>query len=99
MIDIKPEELNDVIQVLKKNLTQDIFVYAFGSRTKQLARKYSDLDLLIKSDQAIPSQILLNLKDDFAESDIPFRVDVSDWHQLSSSFKQFIEKDKVRINF
>jgi hypothetical protein len=37
------------------------------------------------------------LADDFANSDLPFKVDVVDWAATSESFRQIIEQDKVVV--
>jgi len=99
MIDIDKTTLKEIMNILRRNLDDNVSVYAFGSRVKNTARQYSDLDLLLKSEQDIPQKIIFTLKEEFEESDIPFRVDISDWHRLSETFKPFIDKEKVQINF
>jgi len=99
MIDVDKTVLKEITNILRRNLGNDVSVYAFGSRVKNTARQYSNLDLLLKSEQAIPQKIIFVLKEEFEESDIPFRVDISDWHRLSETFKPFIEKEKIQINF
>lgn len=66
-------------------------VFAFGSRVTGKARKFSDLDLYIKTGNKLPSQIIDDLKDAFSESDLPIRVDVLDWHAVSPEFQKIID--------
>ncbi|MCD6310901.1 MAG: hypothetical protein J7M11_00360 [Elusimicrobia bacterium] len=37
-------------------------------------------------------KIFYALKEDFEESDLPFRVDVLDWNRISDEFKKVISK-------
>jgi hypothetical protein len=37
-------------------------------------------------------ETLRHLKEAFEESDLPFRVDVLDWHETSPEFQKVIEK-------
>lgn len=101
MINLEEKYLNQVKEILFKNLKNtNIKVFAFGSRTKQNYRQYSDLDLALKmGDKIIDSKILMNLKYDFEESLIPIRVDVLDLNDISESFKKCIEKDLTELDY
>ena len=48
--------------------------FAYGSRVKGKAEKYSDLDLCYQEE--IPLNILSHISEDFEESDLPFKVDL-----------------------
>jgi len=89
MIDLSSEHLDIVRQILK-NHAAGYDVWAYGSRVNGGARKYSDLDLVIKTDQRLEQCVLLGLKDAFESSDLPFRVDVLDWSRISDEFKKRI---------
>ena len=99
MINIDQQSLASITALLKQHLSKDVQVYAFGSRVKNTSRKNSDLDLVLVSDTALAPAVLFSLKEAFEASDIPFRIDLSDWRLLSESFKPFIEKEKIRILF
>jgi predicted nucleotidyltransferase len=64
-------ELNIIKQILSKHPYQ---FYAYGSRTKGLAKKYSDLDLCYQ--EVIPLEIISDLREEFVESDLPFTVEL-----------------------
>jgi hypothetical protein len=51
---------------------------------------YSDLDLVVVGREKTNRKTLHCLEEAFAESDLPFRVDVLDWHRISDSFRQVI---------
>jgi predicted nucleotidyltransferase len=68
-------------------------VWAFGSRVKGTARKFSDLDLAIHGETPLPLSTSAALADDFDDSDLPFKVDVVDWALASPAFREIIRQD------
>ena len=48
--------------------------YAYGSRVKGTAKKYSDLDLCYRDD--IPDEVIYHVKEELEESDLPFIVEL-----------------------
>lgn len=72
-------------------------VWAFGSRARGNAKPYSDLDLAIITDRPLPIEIDARLADAFAESDLPWKVDVLDWATTQESFRRIIERDRVVV--
>lgn len=97
MIDITPIQLDEIKKLLSALPPKGYSVYAFGSRVKSQARPYSDLDLLIEGPAPLPKSELYLLEEAFAESDLPFRVDISDSARVSDSFKNCIQSELVRI--
>jgi len=70
---IKMEEKD--FQLLKKILAKYPHrFYAYGSRVKGTARKFSDLDLCYQEE--IPLEIICQIKEDLEESDLPFIVEL-----------------------
>jgi len=93
-IDLRPDHLQIVRGILKKQVPERE-VWAFGSRATWRAKPYSDLDLAVMGEQPLSLSKLAALTDDFAESDLPFRVDVVDWATTQDNFRRIIERDKV----
>ncbi|NOT58416.1 MAG: hypothetical protein HOP18_27795, partial [Deltaproteobacteria bacterium] len=91
MIDVNPNHLETVTRILAGQVPE-CEVRAFGSRVTWTAKDYSDLDLAVVGDRALDSDALRRLKEAFEESDLPFRVDVLDWHAISPAFQKVIEK-------
>ena len=91
MIDVSSRQLEIIQKILRKH-APDCEVRAFGSRAGRVAKDYSDLDLVVVGQKKLPGQIIHALKEDFAESDLPFRVDVLDWNAISKEFQKIIEK-------
>ena len=95
-IDVRPDLWRIVSSILQKHVPQ-YEVWAFGSRAKWTAKPYSDLDLAVITAQPLTLDVSAALADAFAESDLPWRVDVVDWASTSESFRQIIERDKVVV--
>jgi predicted nucleotidyltransferase len=48
--------------------------YAYGSRVKRTAGKFSDLDLCYQEE--IPLSVISQLREEFTESNLPFEVEL-----------------------
>jgi uncharacterized protein len=70
-INIEQKHLNKVLEILSQ--APKAKFYAFGSRVNGTNKKYSDLDIC--SQGKLERKSVLKLKDDFYESDLPFKVD------------------------
>lgn len=70
--------------------------YAYGSRVKGENRKLSDLDLCYQEN--VPSDIAEEIREKFAESNLPFMVELVNWKHMRPSFQQAIKKDLVLIS-
>jgi len=91
MIDLAPDQLETVRRILAAHAPQ-AEVRAFGSRVTRTAKNYSDLDLAIVGERRLTLGEMSRLREAFEESDLPFRVDVLDWHALSPEFRRVIEQ-------
>ena len=91
MIDASPDQIEKVRRILARHVP-DCEVRAFGSRVTWTAKDYSDLDLTVVGKQKLPPDTLRLLKEALEESDLPFRVDVLDWHAISDAFRKVIEQ-------
>jgi len=69
--------------------------YAYGSRAKGTARKFSDLDLCYQA--SIPRKIIYQIQEELEESDLPFFVELVNWEQMKPSFRELIEKDLTLV--
>ncbi len=92
MIDLKKELLDKVKQILNDNVPQ-YKALMFGSRIYGTARKFSDIDIALIGPEKIEWREIENLKDVFAESDLPMIVDIVDFNSVSKSFKMIINKN------
>jgi predicted nucleotidyltransferase len=97
MIYLETRYLDEVRQILQQ-FVPEYEVWAFGSRVHQRGLKpFSDLDLVLITEQPIDDSLYGILKETFSESDLPIRVDIADWSLLSHSFKNIILQEYQRI--
>jgi len=93
MIQIEPQDY----QVLQKILSKYPYrFYAYGSRAKGTARKFSDLDLCYQEE--IPWEVICQIKGELEESDLPFFVELVNWKHMRPKFQELIKQDLVAIN-
>ncbi len=96
MIDLPQEQLEQVREIVKRHL-HDSEVFAFGSRVNGRAKKFSDLDLMIKTDVTLPWRTLAELRESFEASDLPITVDVVDWSNCTEKFQRIVGPELVRV--
>jgi len=95
-IALTPRDWEIVRSILARHVPQ-YEVWAFGSRARRTAKPFSDLDLAIITDRPMSLSLSAAIADDFAESDLPIKVDVVDWATASEAFRRIIESGKVVV--
>lgn len=90
MLDLQTEHLAEVRRILRLHVPGRT-VRAFGSRVTGTAKPFSDLDLVVMGEVPLNFRQLAALKDAFADSNLPFRVDVVDWAATGEAFQKIIE--------
>ena len=93
---ISPGQWEIVAAILDRHVP-DKAVWAFGSRATRTAKPYSDLDLAIIGESALPLSLMAAMEHDFTESDLPFKVDLVDWATTSPAFRTIIESHRVAL--
>jgi uncharacterized protein len=86
VIDLSPDVRDRVLDILHKHLS-GLPIYLVGSRARGPAKRFADIDLLLMNDQPLAPEERANLRYDFEESDIPYKVDLLEWVGLSTSFR------------
>jgi len=92
-LDITVKQHQELAALLSRYLP-DVEVWAFGSRVKCSARPTSDLDLVIFTTPEQQARIA-EIREAFAESSLPFRVDLHVWRKLPESFRKNIEAEYI----
>lgn len=95
MIELSQQQHTYILDTLKEYLPAPCEVHAFGSRTKGRARNTSDLDLLITSPTKLAPSIMAELSETFADSELPFKIDLLERHDISQDFFEHIQSDLV----
>ena len=80
-----------VLDVLRANLPS---VWVFGSRATGRARRYSDLDLAIDAGPLLTLDELAEVTEAFSDSDLPYKVDLVDWHNIDDHWQQTITAER-----
>lgn len=96
-LDIRPDHLAIVWQVLREHAPADAQFWVFGSRAKWTTKDFSDLDLAIDASRPLTKRELSTLQDAFEESDLPYKVDLVDLQTVSESFKAIIDEHKLPL--
>ena len=71
MLQIESKDYQILQQIFRKYPYK---FYAFGSRAKGTARKFSDLDLCYRA--KIPRPVIYQIQEELEESDLPFIVEL-----------------------
>jgi len=72
-------------------------VRLFGSRARGTPKPYSELDLVIMGDTPTPLSTMGQLIEAFANSDLPWRVDLVDWADTSPDFRAHIAHHSIQL--
>ena len=98
-IDIRSNDLKIVQQILADALPKNAKVWVFGSRATWKTKRSSDLDLAIDAGRALTRYENSALADAFDESDLPYKVDVVDMHNVTNTFKAIIERQMLPLEW
>ncbi|MCC8377731.1 MAG: nucleotidyltransferase domain-containing protein [Rickettsia endosymbiont of Graphium doson] len=91
MVQIKKQDLLILRSILKKYPYK---FYAYGSRVKGKAKKFSDLDLWIMDN--INYEVLFEIKEALDESDMSIHIDIKRWNiDMNEDFRSLIKNDLV----
>jgi len=83
-----------IIQNILATIIPEHEVRAFGSRVHGRGLKpFSDIDLAMMTTEPIASDRLCELKEQFAESDLPYKVDIVDYAAASQRFRDIIQQE------
>jgi type I restriction enzyme S subunit len=96
MIDVSPNHLDIVRTILAKYVPQ-CEARVFGSRCTGTAKLYSDLDIALVGHEKLDWRLLADIKEEFQESELPFRVDILDWNAITAEFRHVIEDSGYKV--
>lgn len=96
MLDLHPDHRAEVRRILAERVP-GAKAWAFGSRVKGTARRFSDLDLAIDAGTELDLATLADLRHAFQESDLPMSVDLLDLRAVRPSFRRRVGQEQVPI--
>ena len=96
-VDIRPDHLKIVQDILREYLPVDVRVWVFGSRAIWTTKDSSDLDLALESEGRLSNKLLGVLKDAFEDSALPYTVDIVDLNRISESFRDIVMSQRAPL--
>ena len=96
-IDLLADHRRLVLDILRANLPGSAKAWVFGSRATGRARRYSDLDLAIDAGRRLTLDETARLSEAFSDSDLPYKVDLVDWHDINDRWRQTIMAERVAL--
>ena len=97
-VDIRPDHLEMVQDILREHLPSDVRVWVFGSRASWTTKDSSDLDLALEGEGKIDRKVMGVLADAFEDSDLPYTVDIVDLKRVSEKFRRIVEGQKTSLS-
>ena len=91
------EQEYQIVQTVLRQCIPQRTVWAFGSRAGGQPKPYSDLDLAVLGEVALSLSEHANLADAFSESDLPYKVDIVDWHLIGDDFRRIVQANHIEI--
>jgi type I restriction enzyme S subunit len=96
-IDLKAEHLAEVQRILAA-VVPEAEAWLFGSRVSGAAKEFSDVDIMLLANGPLAPATLAALDLEFAEADLPMKVDVVDWARVEPGLRAVIESQHVRLS-
>ena len=96
-VDIRPDHLETVQEILRSRLPAGVEVWVFGSRANWTTTDSSDLDLAVAGSAKLDYRVMADLEIAFEESDLPYTVDVIDLNNVSDAFNQIVKNQRVAL--
>lgn len=91
------EQEYQIVQTVLRQCIPQRTVWAFGSRAGGQPKPYSDLDLAVLGEAALSLLEHADLADAFSESDLPYKVDIVDWHLIGNDFRRIVQANHIEI--
>lgn len=76
-------------------LMPNVKIYLFGSRARGTNSSRADIDIALDGGKPLAIEDVDEIKSMFKESNIMYRIDVVDFHQVSELMRNEISKEKV----
>jgi len=97
LVDIRPDHLGIVQDIVRTHLPPEVRVWVFGSRADWTTKDSSDLDLALEGDGPVDDQRVTEMKLAFEESELPYTVDLVDIHRVGDGFRRRVMNQRVAL--
>lgn len=82
-----------VENIARKKIPDDVKLFVFGSSIDEHRERFYDIDLGVIG--KIDGKIIHELREDFEESDLPYKIDVVNFNEVDEQFSNAVFSDKV----
>jgi predicted nucleotidyltransferase len=93
---IRPAQVRTLLDIVHAHFPL-VEVRLFGSQARGDARNWSDVDIALVGEGPLEIGAILRLRDALEESDLPFRVDVVDWHRTAPGFREMLTATSIPL--
>ena|SRR5260370_25885596 len=94
MIALNENERKTLTNIMKRHATDQHYkVVVFGSRVNGKARKYSDVDVALIGEHAVPLRTIALLADALDDSSLPYTVDIVDFDSAGDAMQSEITRN------
>ena len=93
-VEIDSEAKNKLVGILSV-LFPDAKIYLFGSRARGTATEFSDIDIALDEGKTIDRLRIGEAVAMLNESNIPYKIEIVDMHELPEAMVQQIKKDGI----
>ena len=94
---LEKDQLEKIQRILKVHFS-GLEVDAYGSRVTGVELSPdSALDIVVLSPKPISFEEMVSVEKAFADSGLPFRVDIVDWAKLTENMQKNIKKEHIVI--
>lgn len=97
MINLNEQQLEYIVTTVVNPLAKlGAEVYSFGSRARGEGDAFSDLDLMVVSDESLES-VLGDIREVLEEGNFPFLVEIVEERNLADAYRSNYLSERVRI--
>jgi predicted nucleotidyltransferase len=96
-MDLSDAQRDVVVSAIRQFLPPEVEIFFFGSRVEGTARRGSDLDVLLKGQAPIALDSMALIRERLEESDLPFKVDLLDYHACSPQMLKNIKGSMAKV--
>lgn len=95
-LQIEPKDL-EVLRHELQRLAPGVEVWAYGSRTFGLARRWSDIDLAVVNPPQDDRYFMASLCNEIAEGPLMLLADIVNLKQVSADFRKIVEDHHIVV--
>lgn len=93
---LSEDQIHFIVKTIRKFFPMTR-ILAFGSRVSGIPKKYSDFDICLDDGCPLDLSQLALMSEVFEDSDLPIKIDISDYRRITGDFRNIVEKKAVTL--